>query len=84
MGEVTKALIWEELKDIDLGLDRIDGRLGMMISELDHFAIQMHGLTSDLSSECGDITSICVSLGHLDGRLKQIEKRLDIVEEPAE
>jgi hypothetical protein len=77
MAEVTNDLIYEILKSMQGGLSNIEHKLG----EIDN---RLTSLTAQMNAVHVDIANIYQSTGRSDRRLSHIEKRLDIIEEPAE
>ena len=84
MAEVTTKMIYEllmpmqdQLSDIERKLTLIDGRIDVLAEQVADVRVSARGLH-------GDITNINEILGRLDQRVTRIEKRLDIIEEPAE
>jgi len=77
MTEVTNELLLETLKSIQDKLSKLDNGQRDMKEEM--VAIRMHQHASQ-----GEINSIYGRLGSLELRLERIERRLDIVIEPAE
>jgi hypothetical protein len=84
MAEVTNELIYEVLKPMQGRLTNIGRKLGEVDNRLASITTQLRGLSSSVDAAHGDIANIYISLGHLDGRLKRIEKRLEIIDESAE
>jgi archaellum component FlaC len=76
MAEVTNDLIYEVLKNVQQRLDRMDSRLNDITEELVGVRLHMHAIQ-------GDVNSIFTRLGTLEARVDRIERRLDIVTEPA-
>ena len=84
MAEVTNELIYEVLKSMQGRMSNIEHKLGEMDTRLTSISGQLRGLSLEMNAAHTDLANVYVSLGHLDGRLMRIERRLDIVEEPAE
>ena len=84
MAEVTNELIYEVLKSMQGRMSNIEHKLGEMDTRLTSISGQIRGLSLEMNAAHTDLANVYVSLGHLDGRLMRIERRLDIVEEPAE
>jgi archaellum component FlaC len=84
MAEVTNDLIYEVLKSMQGRMSNIEHKLGEMDNRLTSISGQLRGLSLEMNAAHTDVANVYVSLGHLDGRLMRIERRLDIVEEPAE
>lgn len=84
MAEVTNELIYEILKSMQGRLSNIDDKLVAIDGRLDSLTSQVRGLAMEMNGGHGDIANIYKILGRLDQRVTRIEKRLDIIEEPAE
>ncbi|MBW9087957.1 hypothetical protein JNB91_08885 [Rhizobium wenxiniae] len=84
MAEVTNELIYEILKSMQGRLSNIDDKLVAIDGRLDSLTLQVRGLAMEMNAAHGDIANIYKVLGRQDARLSRIEKRLDIIDEPAE
>jgi archaellum component FlaC len=77
MADVSNELIYEVLKAVQRGQGNIEAAIGEIRNEL--VAIRMHSLGTQT-----DIKNIYETMAQLDTRVERIEKRLDMVGEPAE
>ena len=77
MAEVTNDLIYEVLKSMPGRLSNIEHKLVDVDNRLNSLSTQMNAVHLDVSN-------IYQTLGPLDARVIRIEKRLEIIEEPAE
>ena len=73
MAEVTNELIYEVLKSVQSRLDRMDGTLGEVKTELQAVRSHMVGVQQD-------VANIYSKLGDHDDRLARIETRLGLLE----
>jgi hypothetical protein len=77
MAEVSNELIYEVLKSVQNGQSNIEAAIGDIRGEL--VAIRLHSLGMQT-----DIKNIYEIAAKLELRVGRIEKRLDIIAEPAE
>ncbi len=77
MAEVTNELLLENLKTIQDKLSKLDNGVRDLKEEM--VAMRLHQHASQ-----GEINNIYGRLGSIEVRIERIEKRLDIVSEPAE
>jgi DNA repair ATPase RecN len=84
MAEVTNDLIHEVLKAVQQRLPNIEAKIGEVDGRLHALSIRMDGLRTEVGAAHAGIENIYQTLSHSDGRLARIEKRLDLVHEPAE
>lgn len=84
MAEVTNDLIYEDLYSMPGRPSNIDHILVPIDGRLDSLTSQVRGQSMEMNGAHGDIANIYKTLGRLDQRVTRIEKRLDIIEEPAE
>ena len=76
MAEVTNELIYEVLKGIQFRMSNMEDGIREVKGEL--VAIRGHMLATQ-----SDIANIYDKLGKIEHRVERIERRLDIVPEPA-
>lgn len=84
MAEVTNELIYEVLKAVQARLANIEHKMGEVDTRLVSMSGQLRGLASEVSAAHTDIANVYQTLGHIDGRLIRIERRLEMIEHPAE
>tara|TARA_R110002020_G_scaffold224505_7_gene434034 strand:- start:1035 stop:1268 length:234 start_codon:yes stop_codon:yes gene_type:complete len=77
MAEVTNELIYEILKGIQDRLSKIEDSQRDIREELIGVRLHMHAMQ-------GEINSIFARTSAIEDRLTKIERRLDIIGEPAE
>lgn len=77
MAEVTNELIYEVLKAVQFRMTNIEDGVREVKGEL--VAIRGHMLATQ-----SDIANIYDKLGKIEYRVERIERRLDIVPEPAQ
>jgi DNA repair ATPase RecN len=84
MADVTNDPIYDVMKSMQGHLSNIDYKLVEIDGRLDSLTTQIRGVSMEMNAANGDIANIYKTLGRMDMRMKRIEKRLDIIEEPAE
>ena len=84
MAEVTNELIYEILKSMQQRLSNIEAKMGEVDGRMHALTIRMDGLRTEVGAAHAGIENIYQTLAHTDGRLARIEKRLELVHEPAE
>jgi chromosome segregation ATPase len=77
MAEVTNKLIYEVLKDMQRRITNIEDSIREVLQEL--LAVRAH-MTAMLS----DIANLYAGQAKIETRLDRIERRLDMVGQPAE
>ncbi|MEL6745139.1 MAG: hypothetical protein AAFO68_06690 [Pseudomonadota bacterium] len=74
---IDNELLFRLLQSIQARLDRMDARLGDMTEELVGIRTHQHATQ-------GETNQIYTRVSSVEQRLQRIEKRLDIIGEPAE
>jgi len=77
MAEVTNELIYEVLRNVQERVVRVEDKMGDIEREI--IAVRDH-----LAATQKDINNLYGKVVSIDGRVLKIEKRLDIVNEPAQ
>jgi archaellum component FlaC len=77
MTEVTNELMYEVLRRVQERLDRIEDNTRDMNG-------QLHAIREHMSGQSKDISNIYNKLVGHELRLERIERRLDLIGEPAE
>jgi tetrahydromethanopterin S-methyltransferase subunit G len=75
MAEISNELIYEDLKHVQQRLDRVDGKVDELKSE-------MNALRGHMISLQQDTHNIYGVLGRQDARLERIERRLELSDAP--
>jgi predicted nucleic acid-binding Zn-ribbon protein len=84
MALVTNEMIYELAVAVDTQVSRMDARLVSIDGHLDAMEALVRDMRQKADGTSGNIANIYQTLGRLDARVSRIEKRLDIIEEPAE
>ena len=77
MAEVTNELIYEVLKSIQNRLDKLETGQRDIKEEL--IAVRLHQHAAQ-----GELNTLLSRMGGVENRLDRIERRLDLIGEPAE
>lgn len=77
MVEVSNELIYEVLKSVQGRIAHIDANIGDMRGELQAIRVHMIAMQTDISNLYNKFAGV-------DLRLDRIERRLDLIAEPAE
>lgn len=84
MAGATNEMIYELATAMNGQLSCIDATLGSIDGHLDAMDATLRDIRAKTDGMPGDIAGIDPILGRLDASIYRIEKRLDIIEEPAE
>ena len=84
MAEVTNELLYDVLKSVQARLSNVDEKLDALTGRIGSVSLQLSAVRTDNEANHHDVGTIYQTLGQIDGRLIRIEKRLEIIDEPAE
>ncbi|MDR3495535.1 MAG: hypothetical protein P4L82_13120 [Ancalomicrobiaceae bacterium] len=84
MAEITNELIYEVLKAMQARLANIEHKLGELEARVIAFDGRVAGLRHEIGAGQTDIANVYNTLGHIDGRLMRIERRLELTSHPAQ
>jgi hypothetical protein len=84
MAEVTNELIYEVLKAMQTRMSNLEDQMGGVLVRLSSIDERLLAVSHSVNAAHLDIANIYKKLSILDDRVSRIERRLDIVEEPAE
>ena len=76
MAEVTNELIYEVLKSVQGRIGRVENKLGDIEREIIAVRDHIHALQKDVNNY--------IKVSETDSRVAKIERRLDIIDQPAE
>eukprot|EP01037_Dinobryon_pediforme_P024209 gene24209-25933_t len=81
---MTNALIYDLINWTHARLANIEHKLGEVENRIIAFDGRISGLRHEIGAGQTDIANIYNTLGHMDGRLMRIERRLELTGHPAE
>jgi DNA repair ATPase RecN len=84
MTEVTNELMYEVLKAIRARLSNMEEGHRELRGQFSAMRVNMSGLQTQISAVQHDIGNVYETLGAIDGRMVRIERRLEIIDTPAE
>lgn len=74
----VENLILERLKRFQMSHDRIEAKLGEVVTRIGNLEPSVAGLRRDFSHSKEDSASISVRMDRLNDRLERVERRLDL------
>lgn len=84
MAEVTNEPMYEVPRAIPQRLANIEHELGEVEMRIVSLDGRMSGLRAEIGAGQTDIANVYTALGHIDGRLIRIERRLELAGHTAE